>query len=625
MAVMLSYKKYGCTFALVLLIPFSGYTSEIVVEGRSGGATLSSREQALTDALREAVRLGAGVNIASQSSTSDFALEYDRVFAAAFGYVKSYKVLESGMEKDGLYHVKIQADVGQLDPNMNSSMAMRQLVELKGSPRVALDLHESIGGIPADSHDAEAWFEEKAKDMQLVIVDPSVVRNQELKLARRDDILGGGNEPSFHGSDITQKADFIIQGNVKGRYEGLQSIFGSRPRHVFAMSASLRAIRPETGEVIASETIQPREYHDSNEGSVEMAAKDIITKLLNGNESQDQRGAQGLFRKIFATWASELDLGRTVRVEILKIDESSLRNLVEKLKGDPHVSGVWEREFDSRVGSILDVETRLSSPELTGQITKILGGYYSMEHGTQHYISFVHTGGQTLKNLNDFIGKMVGGLGKSDAKWDPNETYAVWIEGVEANPKTPAGNRWHDDGTAPNLVVSLTWRNNILLETSEAPNALIAQWDSPVKPQTDITKADVARIHAPPDESIDLEVRDRGLLNAQWVGGGKVPCGRLKPGRNILTIDDPKCGLKSITLRIIPSADLQKNQRTPARINRVFVGSVLDPPPLSDGESVFQRSKAGRFMQQGIQAISCFFKSSEQTTELISEKPSRLH
>jgi len=76
--------------------------SPVTAEGRTAGDSTSAREQALTDALREAVRLGAGVNIASQSQASNFALDYDRVFAAAFGYVKSYKVIESGMGKDGI-------------------------------------------------------------------------------------------------------------------------------------------------------------------------------------------------------------------------------------------------------------------------------------------------------------------------------------------------------------------------------------------------------------------------------------------------------------------------------------------------------------------------------------------
>ena len=104
----------------------STHAAPVTAEGRTAGDSTAAREQALTDALREAVRLGAGVNIASQSQASNFALDYDRVFAAAFGYVKSYKVIESGMGKDGIYHVKVEAEVSPGDPNMNNTMALRR-------------------------------------------------------------------------------------------------------------------------------------------------------------------------------------------------------------------------------------------------------------------------------------------------------------------------------------------------------------------------------------------------------------------------------------------------------------------------------------------------------------------
>ena len=138
-------------FASMALGFSSIHAAPVTAEGRTAGDSTAAREQALTDALREAVRVGAGVNIASQSQASNFALDYDRVFAAAFGYVKSYKVIDSGMGKDGIYHVKVEAEVAPGDPNMNNTMALKQLVALKGSPRIALDIQENITGVPPNS------------------------------------------------------------------------------------------------------------------------------------------------------------------------------------------------------------------------------------------------------------------------------------------------------------------------------------------------------------------------------------------------------------------------------------------------------------------------------------------
>ena len=95
---------------------------------------------------------------------------------------------------------------------------------------------------------------------------------------------------------------------------------------------------------------------------------------------------------------------------------------------------------------------------------------------------------------------------KLTPNWDTNETYAIWIEGAEVSPDNPDGKQWHDDGTAPNLVATLTWRNNMLLETPESSNSLIAKWERTSIKIKDLMKTElapnalekVARVHAAP-------------------------------------------------------------------------------------------------------------------------------
>ena len=203
-------------------------------------------------------------------------------------------------------------------------------------------------------------------------------------------------------------------------------------------------------------------------------------------------------------------------------------------------------------------------------------------------------------------------------KWDPNETYAIWIEGTEVSPTTQDGNQWHDDGSAPNLVATLTWRNNMLLETPEASNALIAKWERTSIKLKDLIKTElapnalekVARVHAAPDELLAIEVRDRELLSAKWIGAVAVPCGSLKPGQNHLSIADPACSIRTVTLQVIPSAVLEKGRPLPNGINRVSQGIlVMAPPPPGEGAG-FNSSTAGKMIQQGVKAISDFFNKS---------------
>jgi len=207
---------------------------------------------------------------------------------------------------------------------------------------------------------------------------------------------------------------------------------------------------------------------------------------------------------------------------------------------------------------------------------------------------------------------------KMAPKWEPNETYAIWIEGTEVSPTNPQGNQWHQDGTAPNLVATLTWRNNMLLETPEASNALIAKWERTSIKLQDLMKTEVApnalekvaRVHAEPSELLALEVRDRGILSAKWIGAVTVPCGKLKPGQNTLLINDPKCGLRSITLQVVPSGTLEKGHPLPERINQITNGiTVMTPPPAEDTTG-FNSSTAGKVIQQGVKAISDFLGKS---------------
>jgi len=203
-------------------------------------------------------------------------------------------------------------------------------------------------------------------------------------------------------------------------------------------------------------------------------------------------------------------------------------------------------------------------------------------------------------------------------KWEPNETYAIWIEGTEVSPTNPEGNQWHEDGTAPNLVATLSWRNNMLLETPEASNALIAKWERTSIKLKDLIKTEVApnalekvaRVHASPEELLALEVRDRGMLSAKWIGAITVPCGKLKPGQNTLLINDPKCSVRSITLQVVPSGILEKSRPLPEGINQITNSiAVMNPPPTDDA-SGFNSSTAGKVIQQGVKAISDFLSKS---------------
>ena len=376
---------------LFFFILFFNFTSlqaaerRVEAEGMAPGEHLTAREEALADALREAVRLGAGIDITSQTRITDMQLDYDRMFGSAFGYVRDYAVIESSLGADGIYRVKVKATVGDTAPDRRDVVALQQMVRLKGSPRVALQVDELIEGIPTGSELAKPWFENSAREMQLHLVDLATVNRNDDRLAARDAFFGEGQQAAMRRADFSQEADFLIQAKVRGRYLGKQGgQYGSLPEHRFSYIVDLRALRPN-GQVIASVSIPGNEHYDSRLDSPDAAAREILHKLL-------QNDAWSLYRKIIVQWMTELDLGSLIRLEFAQIPDVDYDAVQQALRNDSKVTSVWSREFDSQGLSFIDVESRLKADALKRTVLNALGNYWSYDRGTDDYLQFKPSG-----------------------------------------------------------------------------------------------------------------------------------------------------------------------------------------------------------------------------------------
>jgi hypothetical protein len=335
----------------------------------------------LADALREAVRVGSGVDILGTSKVSNFLLEYDRVLESAFGHVKSYEVLSSGLGKYGLYTVRIRATVDKGAPAAKDSLALRQVMLRKGAPRVSFHIRETIDGSPPAASLAKAFLEESARDLQFHLVDSS-------SAAAWRDRNTMADQPPLRFADGTPPpppdSDFIIVGDIEARHVGQQSFYGSNPKNVFAVGGELRAIRPETGEVVAVEALKGSEYTVGIE-SVELAAREAIRKALAPRKTGE---APALLQKVVARWVVESDLGAIKRLKFSGLPSEEFRKIQSALSSTPKISAVWPR-FDAPGGSsILDVETRLDSGSLGEEVAKASGGRQTIDYATDTLLAF---------------------------------------------------------------------------------------------------------------------------------------------------------------------------------------------------------------------------------------------
>jgi hypothetical protein len=203
-----------------------------------------------------------------------------------------------------------------------------------------------------------------------------------------------------------------------------------------------------------------------------------------------------------------------------------------------------------------------------------------------------------------YLGKLIS------PKWNPNVTYVVWISEAKVSPMSPSGRPWHDDGTAPNLVASLSWKDNLLLETPSAPSTLNAKWrNTSVAPdvgtQNGTSETEmVARIHADSNDLMEIQVRDQGMISSQWIGGFTIPCGKLKPGLNVI---EPRSSINTLSLEVVPAGVIERSEPLPRWSNTISVGIVPLPSP-SAGGSDFNSSTTGKALRKGVKAARDFIE-----------------
>ena len=388
--------------------------ASVEAEGRAAGDAKTAREQALADALREAVRVGTGVDVLSSTGVTDFTLDYDRILSSAFGHVKSYKIISSGLGKDQIYKVKVKAEVEKGAPDAKNTLALRQIVLLKGSPRVSIKVDEQIDGAPAPTKYAQGIMEQTARELQFSLVDVGTASTQESKMAARDAILGNDKNAKLRSAGISQKSDFLIEGSIVARYVGKQSFYGSLPQHVFSVGGELRAIRPETGEVVAVAALPGTENVESELDSKEMAARDVIQKVLSN--AGKKGGTPPLFNKILARWVTETDLGAMKRMEFTGISAEDFQKIQTDFADTDKISAVWPREFDSQGISVLDVETRLDNIALGQEVAKATSGRTKLDRSTENLIAF---------NANG-AGAAGATAAQGDAKGADKAWWKVW-------------------------------------------------------------------------------------------------------------------------------------------------------------------------------------------------------
>ena len=149
-------KKFLVTFLTLLCLCFSALAKNIEAEGVAATAQGAERE-----ALRSAVEEAVGVYVGSNTLQQKYQIIQDTILTHSQGYVTDYQVIQRQQRPDGLWRVKIKAEIDELaDAKLLSELAKQGIINVVlRNPKIAVQVSYTIN-TPVTDWAAHALTEE---------------------------------------------------------------------------------------------------------------------------------------------------------------------------------------------------------------------------------------------------------------------------------------------------------------------------------------------------------------------------------------------------------------------------------------------------------------------------------
>jgi len=325
-----------------------------IVEGDLGAA----KQRARDDALRGCVQQVATTVVTAATETDQAQLLTDRIYAHSEGYVRKFAVLEERQD-GGTWLVKVRCEVseGKLDEDL---LAFGIAHRREGMPRTMVLLAEQAvnatqatgwwqgGGNAADLRVAENAFMDRMSRSGFSFVDPEV-------LAGKVILEAVGSDPNVQQAREIGRlagAELVVVGRVLARPVGQIDVAGGA-LHAAVANVSARAVRTDTGQVVASAEFTGRVMNDFEPGTAGRKAL---------SESGRQLAAD-LFAKVGKAWARDQSGGRRVALTVTGVDDYS-RLAAFKAQLQDGVRGVKDVQERSMENGRADLEVVVAG---TGQ------------------------------------------------------------------------------------------------------------------------------------------------------------------------------------------------------------------------------------------------------------------
>jgi hypothetical protein len=334
------------------------WAEDLVVEGSGMGVT---RNEALTQARRDALARGIGQLLVGQTEVENFMVKRDFILTQTMGHVRSYDVLSESTASDGIWEVKIRALVSK-EGIREDLMALMLLREVVGNPRIAVMLQTGLMGNGARAENALIeFFRSKGFD----VVDPNAaLRYRESPEGIRA-MAGDPEAAAWLGTQLN--AEVVLVGKASALEADLSGISAFQGTGMKSATAdlTLRAINVSNHRIMAAGSAQAAGLHINSMQAANNALEKAVENLMVQN--------QGFFDAMVGAWQASANDGATITIAVQGVE--NFRNARE-LQNQLQAMGmkVQQRSFNrpnlnldvAFVGTAIDLCEKLDGLKWNG-------------------------------------------------------------------------------------------------------------------------------------------------------------------------------------------------------------------------------------------------------------------
>lgn len=351
----------GAVFLVGLTGMVSAQTQSVTGEGlgMTHGAALSA-------AKRDAVEKGVGVVVASETLVKNFQVVDDRILSKANGFVKTFQELSSGQGPDGMWTVRISADVTDiLDEVVKDQLALDLLLSWVRHPRFMIMIDETN----IDDRTSTVAATEIGRLLGQKGFDLVSPRQSEA-LRQRNVNLAAVQGDEIRAASIAAEsgAEYLILGTATARTVPVPY---ATTRLSGQANITAKVIRADNAQIMAQETFHGRSTHIDAQTAGIAALKDAAADL-----------SEYLLMETVKRWSLEQSNARLLTLKISGLTYQSRKQVSDFLKSEVEgVQSVDQRSFAGGVvtlavqfgGSNEDLGFQLDGKDLGSFILQIMG------------------------------------------------------------------------------------------------------------------------------------------------------------------------------------------------------------------------------------------------------------